>query len=691
MLVVTGVSADAQRRGQRRNLMRETSAEFFRTPEARRVGDQIMAYQRVTGGWPKNIDMTRPMSAEELDKVMAQKSRRDDSTTDNSATTTQMQFLARLYDATGDTLARDAFRRGVEFLLSGQYERGGWPQFWPDPKGYQIHVTYNDDAMVNTMLLLRDIAEMKAPYSAGLTDEAMRARCMKAFDKGVQCMLDTQIRNSDGDLTIWCQQHDRDTYLPASARAYELPSYSPPESSRIVGLLMSLPEPDDRVKQAVHSAMKWFDKYKLTGIALKHFRTPAGRIDRRIEADDKALPMWGRYYDLVECQPYVCDRDGIPRRHLENIGYERRNGYSWFSTQPRDLYALYDSWADRYDPANKIALDLTSPGANVTGTVDMDRRPAIEMSAFDAVVNPGESIQAALERAPEGTAPYKVLIRNGVYNEKVIIDRPNVILVGENRDSTIICIAETEPTNTVKEYNGKKVHHGVVVIMEGADDCVISGLTVYNNYGTTVENTTTHQMAIYGRADRTIVINSNVWADGNDALSLWMRNSGGMYYHADLDLRCRGVDFLCPRGWCYATRCKFTGDGHAMIWHDGRGDPDKKLVITNSTFDALSPTPLGRYHHDSQFYLVHCDLSANVSDSDIRYAYTDKVLDPCPWGQRTYFFGCMRDGGHNGWLADNLSSAPDAPEFHGVTAGWTFAGKWDPEKRIRDLWNVLAY
>ena len=70
-------------------------------------------------------------------------------------------------------------------------------------------------------------------------------------------------------------------------------------------------------------------------------------------------------------------------------------------------------------------------------------------------------------------------------------------------------------------------------------------------------------------------------------------------------LRCPGVDFLCPRGWCYATRCRFEGDGHAILWHDGRGDKQKKLVITNSSFDALRPTPLGRYHHDSQFYLLN--------------------------------------------------------------------------------------
>ena len=206
-----------------------------------------------------------------------------------------------------------------------------------------------------------------------------------------------------------------------------------------------------------------------------------------------------------------------------------------------------------------------------------------------------------------------------------------------------------------------------------------------------MERTTTHQMAIFGRATRTIVINCNVWADGNDALSLWARGGEGMYYHADLYLRCPGVDFLCPRGWCYATRCRFVGDSRAMIWHDGRGDRSKKLVITNSTFDALSPTPLGRYHHDAQFVLVNCRLTKNVLDSNIGYAYTDKVLDPCPWGQRTYYANCTREGGQSGWLDDNLDKAPGAPAFYGITAQWTFGGRWDPERRIRELWDVLAY
>ena len=138
--------------------MRETSPTFFQSKEASRIGDQILLYQRVTGGWPKNIDMAKPLSDEERTQVMGDKQKRDDSTTDNGATNMQLTYLARLYQATGQQRYRDAFRSGIDYLLCGQYDNGGWPQFWPNPQGYQVHITYNDDAMVNTMNMLREVA-----------------------------------------------------------------------------------------------------------------------------------------------------------------------------------------------------------------------------------------------------------------------------------------------------------------------------------------------------------------------------------------------------------------------------------------------------------------------------------------------------------------------------------------------------
>lgn len=689
LMALALLPAHAQRR---HNAMRETKKEFFKTEQARLIGDQILDYQRVTGGWPKNIDMAKPMTHEERQQVLNDKSRRDDSTTDNDATNMQMTYLARLYQATKSKKYREAFCQGVEYLLSGQYDNGGWPQFWPGMRGYQVHITFNDDAMVNTMEMLRDIYLQKAPFDGKLTDKALRQKAIKAFNKGVECILKCQIVK-DGKPTIWCQQHDRVTFEPRPARAFELSSYSSNESARIVAMLMEIPNPSEEIKRAIRGAMQWFDTYKLTGLKVVRkgeFGSPF-RTTELVKDPDATTPLWARYYDLEHCEPFVCDRDGVPRRHLWEIGTERRNGYSWYSERSAFIYPLYEKWADKYDAANKLNLRLNSPGANERGLINMNRFSKPELSCFDTIVNAGERIQDAIEKAPENPAkPFKILIRNGVYHEKVIIDRPNIVLVGEDRDSVIIQYAETTASQTIKEYKGKPVHMGVIVLQDYANDCIISGITVYNNYGSTVEKTTTHQMAIYGKATRTIVINSNIFADGNDALSLWCQN-GGMYYHADLYLRCPGVDFMCPRGRCYATRCKFVGDSRAILWHDGRGDINNKFVVTCSSFDALSPTKLGRYHHDHQFYLAHCRMSKNILDSNISYAYSDKVLDPCPWGLRVYYYGCEREGGDSGWLRDNLDQAPGHPAFHGLTALWTFDGKWDPEARIRDLWYVLKY
>ena len=655
-----------------------------------RVADQMLLYQRSTGGWPKNIDMARPLSEEERLQVVRDKQKRDDSTTDNGATTSQMKFLAGLYRQTGDVRYRDAFRRAVDYLLSGQYANGGWPQFWPEMHGYQVHITFNDDAMVNTLRLLRDIAAQRAPYQGDLTDKAMRKRIVAAFDRGIECILNTQIRHN-GVPTIWCQQHDRQTLLPTGARAYELPSYCPVESAAIVELLMEIPQPNARIRQAVNAAMRWLDDHKLTGYRMERSGTGAYR-DTRLVRDAEAGPLWARFYDLVYGEPFVCDRDGIPRRHLEQIGSERRNGYAWYGNRPARLYALYERWAERNRIRHRADISLQSKGGNETGRIVWFRKPEKREADFDAVVHPGDSIQLAIEQAPaRPSQPFKILIRKGVYRQKVIIDRPNIVLVGEDRDSTILILAEKREALTISRYRGRDVGNGVIAMQEGADDCIISGLTVYNNYGTAVEpGNTTHQMAIYGRGTRTIVINCNVWADGNDALSLWPPG-GGMSYHADLYLRCPGIDFLCPRGWCYATRCHFLGNSRAIIWHDGSGDPDKKLVVKDSYFDAQSPTPLGRYHRDAQFVLLNCRLSARIQDKNIEYAYIKRQPDPNTWGLRAYYYNCTREGGDSGWLRNNLDQMAGAPQPHQMTARWVFHDQWDPEARIRDLWSVLAY
>ncbi|HOU31300.1 MAG TPA: pectate lyase, partial [Bacteroidales bacterium] len=56
---------------------------------------------------------------------------------------------------------KEAFNKGLLFILDSQYKNGGWPMFWPLRKGYYSHITFNDNATVNILRLLKDINENK--------------------------------------------------------------------------------------------------------------------------------------------------------------------------------------------------------------------------------------------------------------------------------------------------------------------------------------------------------------------------------------------------------------------------------------------------------------------------------------------------------------------------------------------------
>jgi len=81
----------------------------------------------------------------------------------------------------------------------------------------------------------------------------------------------------NGELTVWCAQHDRVTLEPCKARAYELPSLSGQESDNIVLLLMSLPHPSADVVKSIEGAIKWFQKSEIKGIQKEYFTNSDGK------------------------------------------------------------------------------------------------------------------------------------------------------------------------------------------------------------------------------------------------------------------------------------------------------------------------------------------------------------------------------------------------------------------------------
>ena len=289
------------------------------------------------------------------------------------------------------------------------------------------------------------------------------------------------------------------------------------------------------------------------------------------------------------------------------------------------------------------------------------------------------TVQAAVDSIPKhAERTWIILVKRGTYNEKVLITKDNIAIVGEDRDSTRIIYAELR--SNWRLNNSSDIGAAVISLGNKVTNLTLANLTIYNNYGT-LNGKTDHQFAIRGGGSCTkiIVVNCNVWADGGDTMSLWNPPTG-MYYHANCYFK-GYVDYVCPRGWCYITDSRFYGyNENASIWHDGSADSTSKFVIRNSSFDGIPHFPLGRYHKDAQFYLLDCQFSPNMADRNI---YPADSASKYKWGRRTYYWNCHRDGGDFDWFKDNLTSAYGGPvKEDEVTALWTFKGGWDPERTM---------
>jgi PelA/Pel-15E family pectate lyase len=324
--------------------------EWYASDEAVRVGDNLLLYQRDAGGWPKNIDMAAPLSDKEKAELVRTKGELNTDhapTIDNSATYTQLEFLARLYTARKLERHREAFLKGVDYLLKAQYENGGWPQYYPLRAGYYTHITYNDDAMTGVLELLRDVARGRDPYA--FVDADRRQKAGKAVERGVECILKTQVE-VNGKLTAWGAQHDEVTLKPAAARKFEPVSLASKESVGIVRFLMSVEQPDARIVKAVDSAIEWFKSAQLSGIRWIEKRDPKqpGGFERTVVKDEAAPPIWARFYEIGTNRPVFEGRDNIVRYSVAEIEPERRNGYGWYTDLPSKLIERdYPKWRKR--------------------------------------------------------------------------------------------------------------------------------------------------------------------------------------------------------------------------------------------------------------------------------------------------------------------------------------------------------
>ncbi len=318
------------------------------------IVENILLFQRANGGWPKDYDMLAILTESQKEAIRSTHETFD-SSFDNHNIHSQVDYLAKAYTQLGSTACRDACLRGFDFMLQAQSANGGFPQRFPDPKGYYAHITFNDGVMIGVLNVFHDVVD-GAPHWKWLDEERIQQARM-AINLGVECILKCQIRVADV-RTGWCQQHDNQTYEAASARTFELASVCPQETTEIARLLMRQCHPEPAVVTAVDDAVIWLKRVVIEGIRTEKIPAPdieflrhRANFDVVVQQDSKAKPIWARHYEIGTDRPIFAGRDAVKRYALSEIERERRTGTRWYGSWPaRLLEKEYPQWRGSLNP-----------------------------------------------------------------------------------------------------------------------------------------------------------------------------------------------------------------------------------------------------------------------------------------------------------------------------------------------------
>ncbi len=306
---------------------------WYARPEAFDLADTVLSFQTPTGGWSKAIDYS---AGPRLRGTQWTSNTSNPwhycGTLDNGSTTEQIEFLARVFSASGREDARAGTVRGIEWLLAAQFPNGGWPQGYPVEPGYHEAITFNDGAMQHALELLQSVGRGEAPFA--FVDNALRLRAASAFDRGIANLLACQVE-VDAKPTVWCAQHDPISLEPVAARLKEPPSLSGGESAGLLKFLMREGPISPATITAVHAGIDWFAAHRIS--SLRKIKDAGGKTDYVAdEASDEIY--WARFYDLETGQPiFAGAQDGIIYDSFHEMAQHNKVAYSYLTTKPAEL------------------------------------------------------------------------------------------------------------------------------------------------------------------------------------------------------------------------------------------------------------------------------------------------------------------------------------------------------------------
>jgi pectinesterase len=337
-------------------------------------------------------------------------SRRQKPVADGSIAARVKQVQA-LLGADGRGPRERQFGEDLETLLAAQFPNGCWPAAYPLRGDPSDAATFDAAVMPGILRLLGRVARGEAP-SAGAD---LRRRAGEGEARGIDCILHGQVV-VDGRRTVWSVQHDpltlasRDSVLSAA------------DGAALLEYLVELDPSDPRVSAAVREGAGWVRETMLWGIARRPGEPPV--------ATPGAGPLWAGFYEMGSNRGLY--PAGPETRYDWRAVPDRMWHADWLTDAPAAVLRRYDAWS---------AARASAASAPVPGRPDVmvDARHA----GADGQVVSGmpiyRSIGAALAAAPaDGREAFVIAVRPGRYREKLSIDKPNIHLVGEGRDGTVL-------------------------------------------------------------------------------------------------------------------------------------------------------------------------------------------------------------------------------------------------------------
>jgi pectinesterase len=279
------------------------------------------------------------------------------------------------------------------------------------------------------------------------------------------------------------------------------------------------------------------------------------------------------------------------------------------------------------------------------------------------------TIMEAVNSIPANNDAWKTIrIKNGVYDEHVMIKNNFIALAGEDRYLTQI-----EHNLARKEWNaanGSNTGCGVINIWTNCHDIVIANMTVKNTYNYTSDSGEDYTEVIRSETGTTRiwVVNSDILCKWKDTFALWGKDNG-MYYVNNCTFR-GSIDAFCPRGWCYALNCRFieTRDS-SPVWMEGVSGLNQKLVVQGGSVhsEKNKKTKLQNQQGSPSFYYLDVALSDSIGSQGS--------------SGPSYYYRVSGNSSYT-WFADNIS----LEQRKQIDSQWTFTSNntlmWSPEDEM---------